>query len=173
MFNQCCRARENWAPLLLWIATFPRDSNTSAAAERTKYKMARLSGWKEIASHLQTSVRTVQRWERTESLPIHRHYHRRGTTSYAISEELDSWLRDRSIHSRGVKVAAPSIGAMFDLIGQQDALINKLRVVIEDQRSLSRQIADARQDLKPLPASALKEHPDSKIVLQLVPGARE
>ena len=61
---------------------------------------------------------------------------------------------------------------MFDLIGQQDALINKLRVVIEDQRSLSRQIADARQDLKPLPASTLKEHPDSKIVLQ-VPGARE
>ena len=30
----------------------------------------RLVGWKEIATHAQTSVRTAQRWER--GLPVHR-----------------------------------------------------------------------------------------------------
>jgi hypothetical protein len=133
--------------------------------------MARLTGWKEIATHLRTSVRTVQRWERNEALPIHRHYHRKGSTSYATSEELDSWLSSRSLRSRGVKGGVPSIGVMFDVIGQQDALINKLQVVIEGQRSLSRQIAEGRPDSGPkLAGTALKRRPATRAGLQLVPG---
>jgi len=40
----------------------------------------RLDGWKEIALHFSRSVRCVQRWERTEKLPVHRHCHARGST---------------------------------------------------------------------------------------------
>ena len=32
----------------------------------------RLDSWKEIASYLGRGIRTVQRWEREEGLPVHR-----------------------------------------------------------------------------------------------------
>lgn len=50
-----------------------------------------LSSWKEIASYLKRTVRTVQRWERDEGLPIHRHKHRRANSVYAHRSELDNW----------------------------------------------------------------------------------
>ncbi len=50
-----------------------------------------LSSWKEIASYLKRTVRTVQRWERHEGLPIHRHKHRRANSVYAHRSELDNW----------------------------------------------------------------------------------
>jgi hypothetical protein len=51
----------------------------------------RLDSWKEIASYLKRTVRTVQRWERHEGLPIHRHLHRRANSVYAHKSELDDW----------------------------------------------------------------------------------
>ena len=51
----------------------------------------RLDSWKEIATHLKRTVRTVQRWERHEGLPIHRHLHRRANSVYAHKTELDEW----------------------------------------------------------------------------------
>jgi hypothetical protein len=51
----------------------------------------KLDGWKEIACHLNRSVRAVQRWERTERLPVRRHGHSRGSSVYAFREELDAW----------------------------------------------------------------------------------
>jgi TolB-like protein len=55
----------------------------------------RLTSWKEIASYLGTSVRTVQRWERREILPVHRHEHASAVTVYAWRNELDAWLAGR------------------------------------------------------------------------------
>ena len=52
----------------------------------------RLDSWKEIATHLNHSSRTVRRWEREEGLPVHRHLHRKGGTVYAFSVEVDAWL---------------------------------------------------------------------------------
>jgi len=51
----------------------------------------RLHGWKEIAFHFSRSVRCVQRWERAEKLPVHRHNHARGSTVYALQKELEIW----------------------------------------------------------------------------------
>lgn len=51
----------------------------------------RLYGWKEIAQYFSRSVRCVQRWERTERLPVHRHSHARGSTVYAFLKELETW----------------------------------------------------------------------------------
>jgi hypothetical protein len=51
----------------------------------------RLDSWKEIASHLKRTVRTVQRWERHEGLPVHRHLHQRANSVYARKSELDEW----------------------------------------------------------------------------------
>jgi tetratricopeptide (TPR) repeat protein len=56
----------------------------------------RLDGWKSIASYLHKDIRTVQRWEQREGLPVHRHEHQRQATAYAYGSELDHWLRHRS-----------------------------------------------------------------------------
>ncbi len=55
----------------------------------------KLVSWKEIAAHLGREVRTVQRWEKTEGLPVHRHEHQKKSTVYAYPSELDEWIRKR------------------------------------------------------------------------------
>ena len=51
----------------------------------------RLDSWKEIAAYLGREVRTVQGWEKSEGLPVHRHQHSRQGTVYAFRSELDAW----------------------------------------------------------------------------------
>ena len=65
-----------------------------------------LNGWKEIASYLKTSVRTVQRWERC-GLPVVRPGDGLRGSVVAHSEQVDQWLLRRTIrrnksHSNGV-----------------------------------------------------------------------
>src|SRR5438270_1420892 len=55
----------------------------------------RLDSWKEIAAYLRRDVRTVQRWEKKEGLPIHRHQHDKLGSIYAYKSELDAWLDTR------------------------------------------------------------------------------
>ena len=55
----------------------------------------RLDSWKEIAAHLGRTVRTVQRWERDEQLPVHRHQHQRQASVYAFADEVDAWGTER------------------------------------------------------------------------------
>jgi hypothetical protein len=56
----------------------------------------RLDSWKEIAAYLRKGVRTVQRWERTERLPVRRHGQDRPGSVFAYKAELDSWLQEQS-----------------------------------------------------------------------------
>ena len=55
----------------------------------------RLGSWKAIASYLKRDITTVQRWERREGMPVHRHVHDKRGSVYAFRSELDRWLRDR------------------------------------------------------------------------------
>jgi TolB-like protein/Flp pilus assembly protein TadD len=55
----------------------------------------KLDSWGEIASYLGREVRTVQRWETTEGLPVHRHEHKKKSTVYAYAGELDAWIKNR------------------------------------------------------------------------------
>ena len=55
----------------------------------------RLESWKKIASYLKRDVSTVQRWERREGMPIHRHLHHKVGTVYAFRSELDAWWKSR------------------------------------------------------------------------------
>jgi TolB-like protein len=56
----------------------------------------RLDSWKEIAAYLRRDVRTVQRWEQTDGLPIHRHRRAHRPIPYAYKTELDAWWTGRS-----------------------------------------------------------------------------
>jgi hypothetical protein len=51
----------------------------------------RLDSWKEIAAYMRRSVRCVQRWERSEGMPVFRHQHAKGVTVYAYRDELNEW----------------------------------------------------------------------------------
>jgi TolB-like protein len=55
----------------------------------------RLDSWKEIASYLRRDVRTVQRWEKKEGLPVHRHLHDKLGSIYAYRHELTEWFTTR------------------------------------------------------------------------------
>ena len=58
-------------------------------------RLARLDSWKEIAAYLKRDVTTVQRWEKREGMPVHRHVHDKGGSVYALTEELDDWIQSR------------------------------------------------------------------------------
>jgi Tol biopolymer transport system component len=57
----------------------------------------RLDSWKEIAAYLKRDVTTVQRWEKREEMPVHRHLHDRIGSVYASRAELDAWMRGRNL----------------------------------------------------------------------------
>lgn len=54
-----------------------------------------LYSWKEMAVFLKCGVRTVQRWEKDEGLPVHRHRHWKRGTVYALKTEIQDWLKSR------------------------------------------------------------------------------
>src|SRR3954451_13526473 len=66
----------------------------------------RLDSWKEIAAYLNRDVTTVQRWEKREAMPVHRHLHDSLGSVYASRAELDAWARTRSL--RVTREAEPS-----------------------------------------------------------------
>ena len=73
------------------------DSESSGGGETGRHgPVDRLDSWKRIASYLQRDVSTVQRWERREGMPVHRHLHDKLGSVYAYRSELDEWWGSRS-----------------------------------------------------------------------------
>jgi Tol biopolymer transport system component len=59
----------------------------------------RLDSWKEIAAYLNRDVTTVQRWEKREGMPVHRHLHDRLGSVFASRAELNTWVRGRNLRT--------------------------------------------------------------------------
>jgi Tol biopolymer transport system component len=78
----------------------PQNKATQGSGEPL---VGRLDSWKEIAAYLGRGVRTVQRWEREEGLPVHRLAHEKRGSIYAQRDELAAWWE-----SRRLTLAAPS-----------------------------------------------------------------
>lgn len=83
-----------------------------------------LDSWKEIAAYLNRNVRTVQRWEKTEGLPIHRHGHERGSSVTACKREIDRWQKKRLRASDGITAKQKEL----------ELLIERLRTVLLMER---------------------------------------
>jgi Tol biopolymer transport system component len=106
----------------------------------------RLDSWKEIARHLGRTVRTAQRWEKQESLPVHRHRHNRQATVFAYRTEIDRWLQDRADTAGVAKpprrgryrlwIAALGSTAIVALVTLQTVRWLTLRVPEDDARSV-------------------------------------
>lgn len=68
----------------------------------------RLDSWKDIAAYLKRDVSTVQRWEKREGMPVHRHLHDKIGSVYAYPAELDEWARSRRAPDARPDPAAPA-----------------------------------------------------------------
>jgi len=69
-----------------------------------------LESWKAIANYLHREVRTVQRWEPDEGLPVHRHEHKKQATVYAYQHEIDEWRANRVTHGAVTRAWARRLG---------------------------------------------------------------
>jgi TolB-like protein/Flp pilus assembly protein TadD len=85
----------------------------------------RLDSWKEIANYLRRDVRTVQRWEKTEKLPVHRHLHEKQGTVYAFKSEIDAWARGRTLSDD--ESASGTVGSPIE-VADEPELAQKVEV---------------------------------------------
>src|SRR5207248_10669925 len=96
----------------------------------------RLDGWKAIALYLKRDLRTVQRWERLEGLPIHRQIHQKQATAYAYRTELDSWRRRHegpaAAGERSAEPPSPTVVATpRGLMTGSTAAVRNTRVILK------------------------------------------
>src|SRR5215475_16157175 len=87
----------------------------------------RLDSWKEIASYLSRSEKTVRRWEENEGLPVHRLLHEKRGSVYAYSDELGAWWESRQSRNSvsggplNQEPDEPEFEAAFDKTAKSDA----------------------------------------------------
>jgi hypothetical protein len=74
------------------LAELHKSNGSTASADSLT---ERLDSWKEIALFLKRDVSTVQRWEKQEALPVHRHMHGERGTVYAHKSEVAEWWKNR------------------------------------------------------------------------------
>jgi Tol biopolymer transport system component len=72
---------------------------SSVGPPSNKFPDDRLDSWKEIAAYLKRDVTTVQRWEKREGMPVHRHVHGKMGSVYASRTELDAWAHSRTLQA--------------------------------------------------------------------------
>jgi len=83
------------------------DGSPPGAAPVERSFDERLDSWKEIAAYLKRDVKTVQRWEKREGMPVHRHVHDKMGSVYAFRTDLDAWAQ----HRRPVAADEPQAGS--------------------------------------------------------------
>ncbi len=69
----------------------------------------RLDSWKDIAAYFKRDLSTVQRWEKREGMPVHRHLHDKLGSVYAFRWELDMWSQSRNLLREDDAEAAPPV----------------------------------------------------------------
>lgn len=89
-----------------------------------------LDSWKEIAAFLRRGVRTVQRWEKTEGLPVRRHSHMKRGSVYAMRSEVALWIRARQFGTNAQNNGQNLRGCdqLRGHIAQQRALMGELKL---------------------------------------------
>lgn len=111
-------------------------------------KRQRLDSWKEIGAYLSRDARTVQRWEKSLGLPVHRLLSERTGLVYAYTDQLDAWRESRTLSSANqpsgeVQASAPETAtvinsvtdapAVLSLVIQSSEIVNRKRKRIPGQ----------------------------------------
>ena len=91
-----------------------------------------LNSWKEISAYIGRGVRTVQRWEELYGLPVHRAAGRDRSAVYALSDEIDTWLRMGKMHEVPAprREVTPETAEKYRVaLGHTTTLVERLRVL--------------------------------------------
>lgn len=110
------------------MAAQPPSSNSDPNYPNSE----RLDSWKEIATYLKRDLRTVQRWEENEGLPVRRHLHGKQGSVYAFRRELDAWFASRELRTR---TASPGAQQNNEITAPDPVPVAKSRVT--GQRSVA------------------------------------
>ena len=138
------------------MADYAPESKPDSPSDRDD----RLDSWKEIAAYLDRDVRTAQRWEQQEGLPVHRHTHQRQATVYALRSGIDQWLAEHGSFSR-----KPSWSAhLFSLVNQRKGTLLGLAagatvLILTSVGILVRDLSD------PVPTEALDIQERSSVLI--------
>ncbi len=117
------------------------------------------TSWKEIASYLGKSVRTVQRWEREFALPIQRPYVKEKGNVRAYRTELDDWAartwsqrsskRDAAeMHAQQQFVVGESIAISRQLRVAHRAVLEQMKASLDQLKESCRQLQEAREAVR-------------------------
>ncbi len=101
--------------------------------------MIRLDSWKAIANYVDRNVRTVQRWEMLEAMPVHRHCHDTGHSVYAYEQEIDAWRSNRSQKRRPTLRVSAIRQTPLDSVApaEQSALLRSLVVLVKQLQEMA------------------------------------
>jgi tetratricopeptide (TPR) repeat protein/TolB-like protein len=92
----------------------PHSNMIKNLTPTTSHSADRLDSWKEIAVYLRREVRTVQLWEKHEGLPVHRHFHKKLGSVFALRSEIEEWKhrvsREDNGHAEGSATSGPAKG---------------------------------------------------------------
>jgi hypothetical protein len=120
-----------------------------------------LTSWKEIGHHLGKGVRTVQRWELEDGLPVRRPENPRRRAVVAFPEELDAWVRTR--------MKGPDTSVLESLSKELAALRGEtaeLRSRLECMENTLAAVDEGAKLLKELNALALSTQPGQSVELR-------
>lgn len=107
-----------------------------------------LNSWKEISNYIGRGVRTVQRWEELYGLPVHRAAGRDRSAVYALSDEVDTWLRTGKMHEATARKRGmtPEAEERYRLaLGRTTVLVERLRVLCDRTLELRTNLSRTRQ----------------------------
>jgi pentatricopeptide repeat protein len=85
-----------------------------------------LDSWKAIANYVKRDVSTVQRWEKREGMPVHRHLHDKRGSVYALPSELDAWLESRRLRVEESEIAS----GPESVVAEEPVVPNRWRRII-------------------------------------------
>jgi predicted transcriptional regulator len=107
-----------------------------------------LSSWKEIASYLGHSRRTVQRWERELSLPIHRPAGRESHSVMAFDAQLDDWLQSFTRNSSASNSGRAASYMESSVLASGNESLTKLERLLLEEDTLFQQLQEKRAEIR-------------------------
>jgi hypothetical protein len=108
-----------------------------------------LSSWKEIASYLGHSRRTVQRWEQELSLPIHRPAGRESHSVMAFAAHLDDWLQSFTSNTGAGSSGKPlRYGTESQAFSSGNEPLTKLERLLLEEDILFEQLQQKRTEIR-------------------------
>jgi TolB-like protein len=147
-------------------ARHPPSGGPSGSVAPVPGHLDRLDSWKAVATFLRRDVRTVQRWEATEGLPVYRQHHSKQGSIYAYKSEIEAWWDARqSVPKQGHPETDQSQGRgriSLDISYPQLAIYAALIIVLSLSIAVAKQMFQSHQ-----PASAIAGHPQRSTIAVL------